>query len=150
MSNLEYIDEEDKACINNLSLRFKQSQIKAAIKVNSELLQFYWSLGKDLVGLKVEERWGSGIMKIICSNLDRELPHICGLTEKSLYYCRRWHAIYSQHIAFPPQPIENTDAPQVPQLVGKTGDKKMLSVTTGFFSIPWGHHRYIITRKHEN
>lgn len=148
MSNLVHIDEEYKAWINNLSLRFKQSQIKAAIKVNSELLQFYWSLGKDLVELKVEERWGRGIMKTICSDLNRELPNISGLSEKNLYYCRRWHVIYSQHIAFSPQPVEKTDAPQVPQLVGKTGDKKipqlvgktddnkMLSATTEFFSIP--------------
>ena len=41
MSNLIHIDDEYKAWINNLSLRFKQSQIKAAIKVNGELLQFY-------------------------------------------------------------------------------------------------------------
>ena len=29
--------------------RFQQSQIKTAIKVNTALLEFYWSLGSDIV-----------------------------------------------------------------------------------------------------
>lgn len=29
--------------------RFKKTQIKAAIKVNEEMLRFYWSLGRDIV-----------------------------------------------------------------------------------------------------
>ncbi|MDR0733886.1 MAG: DUF1016 N-terminal domain-containing protein [Dysgonamonadaceae bacterium] len=29
--------------------RIRQSQIKAAIKVNSELLRLYWDLGRDIV-----------------------------------------------------------------------------------------------------
>ena len=43
MSNLIHIDTQYKDWIANLSQRFKQSQTKAAIKVNGELLQFYWS-----------------------------------------------------------------------------------------------------------
>ena len=146
MSNLIQINEEYKSWINNLSLRFRQSQIKAAVKVNSELLQFYWFLGRDLVELKVEERWGKGIMKTICSDLNRKLPNISGLSEKNLYYCKRWYMIYSQCIAIFPQLVGKTCDQKVPQLVGKTDDDKTLSVTTEFFSIPWGHHRYIIDK----
>lgn len=146
MSNLIHIDEEYKAWINNLSLRFKQSQIKAAIKVNSELLQFYWSLGRDIVEFKVEDRWGTGIMKTITSDLNKELPNVSGLSEKNLYYCKKWYSIYSQYVANFPQLVEKIDNEEVPQLVGKICDAQTHAVTTEFFSIPWGHHRYIIDK----
>lgn len=42
-------DADYKSWISDLKRRFKSSQVKAAIKVNSELIKFYWSLGKDIV-----------------------------------------------------------------------------------------------------
>ena len=45
MSKLIKVDEEYKEWIHSVSQRFKRSQIKAAIKVNDEMLRFYWSLG---------------------------------------------------------------------------------------------------------
>lgn len=32
--------------INELSEKYRRSQIKASISVNSEMLRFYWELGK--------------------------------------------------------------------------------------------------------
>ena len=58
MTTLIKIDGDYAEWIRNLSLRFKQSQIKAAIKVNSEMLRFYFSLGADIVNKKAESRWG--------------------------------------------------------------------------------------------
>ena len=52
MTTLIKIDGDYAEWIRNLSLRFKQSQIKAAIKVNSEMLRFYFSLGADIVNKK--------------------------------------------------------------------------------------------------
>ena len=41
MSQLINMDSEYKKWVEALSRRFKQSQIKAAVKVNRELLAFY-------------------------------------------------------------------------------------------------------------
>ena len=58
MSNLIHIDKDYKQWIQSLSQRFRQSQIKAAVHVNQEMLRFYWELGGEIVALNVEERWG--------------------------------------------------------------------------------------------
>ena len=42
-------DQTYSQWINQLSSRYRKSQIKAAIKVNREMLIFYWSLGRDIV-----------------------------------------------------------------------------------------------------
>ena len=49
MSQLVRIDKDYASWIEELSQRYRRSQIKAATHVNSEMLQFYWSLGKDIV-----------------------------------------------------------------------------------------------------
>lgn len=48
MSEILKVDREYLNWISDIALRFKQSQIKAANKVNVEMLRFYWSLGKDI------------------------------------------------------------------------------------------------------
>ena len=37
--------------LHSLARRYRASQIKAALAVNSEMLKFYWSLGADIVRL---------------------------------------------------------------------------------------------------
>lgn len=58
MSDLIHIDAEYKHWIADLSLRYRKTQIKMAMKVNDEMLRFYWSLGKDMPDMHIEERWG--------------------------------------------------------------------------------------------
>lgn len=38
--------------------RIKQSQLKAAVRVNTEMLQLYWDIGREIVQRDVESRWG--------------------------------------------------------------------------------------------
>ncbi|MDL2238863.1 DUF1016 N-terminal domain-containing protein [Bacteroidales bacterium OttesenSCG-928-L14] len=52
-----------KTWITELKLRIRQSQIKAAIKVNSELLRLYWDLGRDIVIRQMDAEWGSGFFE---------------------------------------------------------------------------------------
>ena len=41
------VDSEYLNWISSIAEQFKQSQIKAASKVNVEMLNFYWKLGKS-------------------------------------------------------------------------------------------------------
>ena len=34
--------------IKEISSRYRNGQIKAAVKVNQEMLRFYWELGRDI------------------------------------------------------------------------------------------------------
>jgi hypothetical protein len=46
------IDDEYRQWIEKNTLEYRNSQIKAAIKVNVELLAFYWNLGRDIVSMQ--------------------------------------------------------------------------------------------------
>ena len=58
---LTIIDKDYTQWVENLSVRYRQSQIKAAVRVNRELLKYYWELGRDIEEMHVEERWGQRI-----------------------------------------------------------------------------------------
>ena len=47
--SINILDTDYIQWIKELSLRYRRSQIKAAVKVNQEMLQFYWELGKDIM-----------------------------------------------------------------------------------------------------
>ena len=55
------LDKEYAQWIYDVKQRFRNAQIKAAVKVNSEQLLFNWQLGRDLVVRKAEEKWGNGV-----------------------------------------------------------------------------------------
>ena len=43
------LNKEYKAWLAELKLKVRTAQLKAAVKVNSEMLLFYWGLGADIV-----------------------------------------------------------------------------------------------------
>ena len=131
MSKLIKIDDNYAEWIKGLSLRFRQSQIKAAVKVNSELIQFYWELGRDIVDRQATNHYGDNLIDSISEDLQALLPGVKGLSRINLYYCKRFYILYSKV----PQLVEQSEqGEKVPQLVEQL---KM---------IPWGHHRYIIDK----
>lgn len=156
MSKLIEIDGDYAEWIKGLSLRFRQSQIKAAISVNSELIRFYWELGRDIVEMKAEERWHDNFWKNLSEDLQTSLPNIKGLSITTLQYTRRFYLLYSTLHTEHPQlgGVEADDKhPQLvgakksnhPQLVGDCNSTDYIYLER-ICSIPWGHHRFIIDK----
>lgn len=103
LANIDNIDKDYASWIEELSQRYKHSQIKAATHVNSEMLQFYWSLGKDIVTLHAESRWGEKILKLLSNDLRTKLPGIKGLSETSVGYAKRFYLLYNEWFTIHPQ-----------------------------------------------
>ena len=45
--------------LGELKVRFRQVQLKAAVAVNTAMLQFYWDLGADMVVKQTQFAWGT-------------------------------------------------------------------------------------------
>ena len=54
--------QNTKTWIFELKQKIQQSQIKAAIKVNSALIEMYWELGKKYPERNFENTYGSGFL----------------------------------------------------------------------------------------
>ena len=98
MKNNEY-----KQWLTDLKSRIRQSQIKAAVKVNTELLCLYWDLGQDIVARQMETTWGSGFFEQLSSDLRSEFPDLKGFSVANLKYIKRFYQFYSKNEAIPQQ-----------------------------------------------
>ena len=134
MSELAHIDNEYRDWVKAIKERYLNNRLHAVLKVNQVLLHFYWQLGKDIAEMHVEERWGKKVLKNLSQDLRRDLPDVAGLSETSLGYMKRFYLLYSQIDTIHPQNVGEFD----PQNVGE------------LFSIPWGHHRFIIDKCYNN
>ena len=136
MSNLIKSDIKYRNWIKNISKRFRESQLKAAVKVNSEMLRFYWELGRDIVILSEEAGYGSSFYKAISTDLKEEFPDIKSFSTTNLKYMRYFFEMYPSVPENRQQPVdESGDAGNRQQLVD---DFEVI------FQIPWGHHVQIL------
>lgn len=94
MSKVITVDSEYKEWIQDGGQRFKRSQIKAAIKVNDEMLRFYWSLDKDISEKGMEAKYGSGFNKMLSKDLTELMPDIRSFSVTNLKYMRYFYETF--------------------------------------------------------
>lgn len=87
MSKLIKADTDYSRWIQELKDRYRCVQIKAATRVNQELLRFYWSVGRDIVARDAENKYGSGFYKNLSHDLKDALPESVGMV-----LCRAWRS----------------------------------------------------------
>jgi predicted nuclease of restriction endonuclease-like (RecB) superfamily len=156
------LDKEYIEWIHELKSRFRNSQIKAAVKVNSEQLLFNWQLGRDLVVKKAEERWGSGVVEQVSLDLKREFPNEDGFSTSNLWYMKKWYLFYSndsdteklQRLVGELQASINQERIKLQRPVGEIVKQPVSEIwnTTSanfplpFALVPWGQHIEIVSR----
>jgi hypothetical protein len=148
---LTIIDRDYTQWVEDLSVRYRQSQVKAAVKVNREMLKYYWELGRDIEEMHVEERWGESVVRNLSADLQRRNPNSTGLSRTNIYYAKKFYLLYSQYLKVVPQPVGLLENEKVSQPVMQSQTFDFLPQTVGqlkemLFSIPWGHHRYLMDR----
>lgn len=113
----ELIGTDYKDWLIEIKLKIRSGQIKAAIAVNSVLIQFYWDLGKMITEKQTQTQWGDGLLMQLSHDLKSEFPEMKGLSSRSLKYARQFYQFYKDSIG--------------QQVVAQ---------------IPWGHNILIISK----
>ncbi len=108
--------------VNELKTLIQKTQIKAAIAVNRELLELYWSIGKSISEKVNKANWGSSVVEELSKDLKTEFPNQKGFSRSNLFSMKKWYEFYSN---------SNVEIEKVQQLVGQ---------------IPWGHNVVIISK----
>lgn len=151
------IDNDYKEWLVDLKKRIKQSQIKAAIKVNTELLQLYWDLGHDIVVRQMDTVWGSGFFENLSKDLKREFPDMQGFSIANLRFTKRFYQFYAetgnhpQFEAYLPKQIYSPQTEDEFKLAEKQDIAIRQQVVSEFSKSPiskisWGHHIFIFTK----
>ncbi len=116
--------------LHSLKERFRRSQIKAAVKVNVSMLEFYWDMGRDICRLHAMSQWGSAFFDCLSLDLKAEFPEHTGFSVTNLKYIKRWYEFYNQEDINRQQPIDG--------MRHQLGDA--LEMPVDFGMVPWKHH----------
>ena len=123
----ELVSQEYKIWLESLKNKFRSSQIKASIKVNTTLLEFYWDLGGQIVQKQEEHKRRSGFLEKLSHDLSAEFPDVKGFSYRNIRFIRQWYIFWQQDAA----KIENENWQQLVAIL---------------FQIPWGHHQIILNK----
>ena len=139
--------------LSDVKTRFRQSQIKASVRVNTSMLEFYWSIGRDLVALRAEECWGAGVVKQFALDMRQAFPDITGFSDSNVKYIKQWYSFYYERIIKSQQVVGQLEDEKGQQVVGqmKIGEKShqlgdLLEMPELFGKVPWGQHISIISK----
>ena len=120
------VDDEYKAWIENIKNRIKHSQIKASVKVNHEMLDLYWDIGRDIVAKQKNAKWGEAFLATMSKDLRKTFPNMSGFSVQNLKSIRYWYKFYNSD--------EN----------GLQAVSQMELIEKIIKSIPWGHNQRIM------
>ena len=81
-------NSEFKNWVSQLKKDIRSAQVKAAIKVNTELLRLYWRMGADICKKQKLASWGDGWLKELSRELMAEFPDMKGFSYRILRFIR--------------------------------------------------------------
>ena len=122
MNNKTIVTQNFKDWALAISKDYRRAQIKAAIRVNSELLLFYLNLGEEIYNSSFKKAYGNSFYEALSKELTSITKDSKGFSPRSIRYIERFYILYKDEIEI------------LPQLVAQLS------------SIPWGHHRFIIDK----
>ena len=146
---------EYRAWIGELKKRYRATQIKAAVAVNSAMIEFYWNLGKDISEKYPGKVRDAEFFKRLSNDLRLTIPNATGSSITNIKYARYFFELYVDE-SYRPQVVDDkVNGGYRPQLVDfeetrpicETSSNGILQqLVAKLFQVPWGHHRYIIDK----
>lgn len=155
-------DEDYVQWMADIKQRFRQSQLKATVRVNTAMLEFYWSVGRDLVAIRAEERWGAGVVKQFALDMRQTFPNETGFSYSNVKYMKQWYLYYYEKVIKGQWSIDQIShqagdqldvikksqqvAGQIETLKKGQQPAGQLEMPEIFGRIPWFHHVQIISK----
>jgi predicted nuclease of restriction endonuclease-like (RecB) superfamily len=123
------------ALLEDIKSRIRAAQVKAALSVNRELIELYWSIGRDIVKRQADESWGKAVVQRLAADLQAEFPGVGSVSARNIWHARAFYLAYSQ-------------APQaLKQAVSDLRSGKEAAVLPQPVSeIPWGHNILLLQK----
>lgn len=134
-----------------LKQQVQSAQSKAALAVNSSLIQLYWSMGKMIAENQALFEGRNNYVEQLAKDLRAEFPEMKGFSRSNLFYIRKFYQFYAipsvQHLVGLSESLPNPLSAQ--QLVApekETSVQQPVGLNFDLLSIPWGHHVILLDK----
>lgn len=123
MTDLLKTDKDYVDWLKQLKFKVRQVQLSAAVKVNQELLLFYWDLGEDILERQKNAVWGDGFLTQLSRDLSSEFPDMKGFSKRNLELIRQWRGFWTGQEPFAKQLVSQLPWGHNLVLVSKSGSQ---------------------------
>lgn len=124
-------DKEYRSWVKELKQRYLSARLKASVDANRTLLEYYWSLGRDISDKQYANTYGSGFYKNLSHDLKSEMPGEKGFSERNLRNMYDFYHAYSQYL----ETLQQAAAKSSDANRRRLADDLLAEI----FSIPWNH-----------
>ena len=150
-----HLSEELRTAVTAIKQAILQSQYRAAKGVNSEQLSLYFGIGRYISEHSRAGFWGTGAIKSISEQLQREMPGLRGFGERQLKNMRTFYEEWSDYFisAATAAEIKSTDnevhinALALPSLIRQPMATELNA--EAFVGISFTHHCEILAKAKE-
>ncbi len=105
MSDKPFEKAEYFKWIQSIKTTIQSAKNKVALSVNTQLIELYWFLGKELSSKIDSAKWGTSVISNISTDLKHSFPEMNGFSNRNLYAIKQWYEFYSQEFEFVPQTV---------------------------------------------
>src|SRR4030095_1644845 len=81
--------------LTSLKQQIQETQIKATLSANKELMCLYWSIGKMITDKQTSSGWGEGIIDQLAQDLQNEFPGIGGFSRANVFRMKSFFSSYA-------------------------------------------------------
>ena len=143
-------NKEYRSWVKELKQRYLSSRLKASVDANRTLLEYYWSVGRDIEDKQYANTYGSKFYETLSHDMRSEMSGEKGFSEGNIRYMYRFYQLYNQLIVNLPQSAEDFSQTNLLQGVDDSDIANLPQLAERLYnevcSIPWDHQRRIIDK----
>lgn len=143
-------NKEYRSWVKELKQRYLSARLKASVDANRTLLEYYWSVGRDIADKQYANTYGSKFYETLSHDMRSEMPGEKGFSESNIRYMYRFYQLYNQLIVNLPQGAEDFSQTNILRGVDDSETANFPQLAERLYnevcSIPWDHQRRIIDK----
>ena len=82
--------------LSSLKQRIRETQLRAAIVVNTELVRMYWQIGHEILQRQQQQGWGAKVVERLAKDLKAEFLEMTGFSRANIMYMRSFAAAWTE------------------------------------------------------
>ena len=134
---------EYAATLNALKERIHAGRLRAALAVNREVIDLYWSIGKTITERQQAERWGNSVVARLAADLRDAFPDMKGFSPANIWRMRAFYLAWpSLNIEAPilAQGVRELSEEGQGSTVASPTDQAAAELAQVVRELPWGHN----------
>lgn len=151
MSNISSTEQTYNQLLGTIRQQVISAQAKAALAVNSSLIQLYWNMGKMIAENQALFEGRNNYVEQLAKDLRAEFPDMKGFSRSNLFYIRKFYQFYATASVQQLVGLNEASSDTIPVLQPVALESEILVQQPVVFNlnivgVPWGHHVVLLNK----